>query len=139
MPQIAAALTPALPEPASPPAQGMMQIELNRASDSEPGHCNLIMIATNQTGKALRRAAWQVAVFDQDGLVRVLPVLDFGPLIIGKNKIGVFAMSGGGCDTISRIIVNDVAECTGEDGADLSDICLQSLETNSRSDIEFGL
>lgn len=116
-----------------------MQIELNRATDNDQGGCGLIVITTNQTDKALRRAAWQVAIFDQDGVVKALPVLDFGPLIVGKNKIGVFQVSGGTCDTISRIIINDVAECTAEDGTDLSNLCLQSLETHSRSDIEFGL
>lgn len=118
---------------------GMLRMELNRATDNETGGCGLVMMTTNRTDKAIKRAAWQVAIFDQDGVVKALPVLDFGGLTVGKNKIGVFQVSDGSCETISRIIINDVAECTADDGSDLRDTCLQSLETQTRSDIEFGL
>lgn len=124
---------------AAQPGDGMLRIELNRATDNDAGGCGLVVMTTNRTDKAIKRAAWQVAIFDQAGVVKALPVLDFGALTVGKNKIGIFQVPDGACNTISRIIINDVAECTADDGTDLRDICLQSLETQTRSDIEFGL
>lgn len=120
-------------------APGALSMELNRMSDGEEGGCGLVVVTTNRLSQGLKRAAWQVAVFDQDGVVKSLPVLDFGALPVGKSKVGVFQMPDGACDTISRIIINDVAECTADDGSDLRDSCLQSLETQNRSDIDFGL
>ena len=38
-----------------------------------------------------------------------------------------------------HVVVNDVAECSAEDGADLRDTCLGGLATQSRTDIDFGL
>lgn len=126
-------------EPAKDQGEGTLRMELNRVTDNEEGGCGLVVVTTNRLSQGLKRAAWQVAIFDQDGVVKSLPVLDFGALMVGKNKVGVFQMPDGTCDTISRIIINDVAECTADDDSDLRDACLQSLETQSRSDIEFGL
>ena len=135
--QVAAAQDAA--QAATDQGAGMLRMELNRATDNDAGGCGLVVMTTNRLDVGLRRAAWQVAIFDQDGVVKSLPVLDFGALMVGKNKIGVFHIPDGGCETISRIIINDVAECVGDDDSDLRDACLQSLETQSRSDIEFGL
>ena len=118
---------------------GGIQIELNRASDNESGGCGLVVMTTNRLPQGIRRAAWQMAIFDAEGVVKSLPVLDFGALSVGKHKIGIFQIPDGGCDTIGRIIINDVAECTAEDGGDLGPACLSGLETRNRTDIEFGL
>lgn len=112
--------------------------------------CRMTYVITNRSGESLRAATWQVGVFDGSGVVRALLLLGFGELPGGKTKIGVFDIPGWPCDDISRIIVNDVAECTpanaepvtaasGETGYAQSDICLTGLTTASRSGIEFGL
>ncbi|TKW68770.1 MAG: hypothetical protein DI616_01905 [Paracoccus denitrificans] len=135
--QVAAAQDTA--DTAPVPGEGTVRMELNRTTDNDAGGCGLVVLTTNRTDKAIKRAAWQVAIFDQEGVLKALPVLDFGALMVGKNKIGVFQVPDGGCDTISRIIINDVAECTADDNSDMRDACLQSLETQTRTDIEFGL
>ncbi|MFV0410667.1 MAG: hypothetical protein ACK5LJ_13540 [Paracoccus sp. (in: a-proteobacteria)] len=137
-PVTTAQTTAAATSPAAPPVASLT-MELNRATDGEDGGCVLLMMTTNRLPQGLTRAAWQVAIFDQDGVVKALPVLDFGKLIPGKTKIGVFPIPDGACGTISRVIINDVAECTADDGSDLRDSCLRMLETQSRSDIEFGI
>ena len=57
----------------------------------------------------------------------------------GKTRVGIFPLPGRSCGDIGRIVVNDVAECSAEDGADLRDTCLGGLATQSRTDIDFGL
>ncbi|MFV0294354.1 MAG: hypothetical protein ACK5II_14540 [Paracoccus sp. (in: a-proteobacteria)] len=127
------------PIPAKPSESGVLTMELNRATDSDNGGCVLLVMTTNRLPQGLKRAAWQVAIFDQSGVVKALPVLDFGNLIAGKTKIGVFQVPDGNCASISRVVINDVAECTADDGSSLRDSCLRRLETQSRSSIEFGL
>lgn len=138
-------------------------LELNNAADitqqvagtdgaapTEQTACRMTYVIANRSPESLRAATWQVGVFDGAGVVRALLLLGFGELPAGKTKIGVFDIPGWPCDDISRIIVNDVAECTpadavpvtaasGETGYPQSGICLTGLTTSSRSDIEFGL
>ena len=130
--------SPALAQDAAAPDNKIM-LELNGATDTEAGGCQLTIVATNQLETGIRRAAWQVAIFDKSGAVQSLPILDFGGMIAGKTRVGIFPLPGRSCGDIGRIVVNDVAECSAEDGADLRDTCLGGLATQSRTDIDFGL
>ncbi|MFD1795518.1 hypothetical protein FQV27_04930 [Paracoccus aurantiacus] len=114
-------------------------LELNELADTDAGGCRLTVVTTNRLAEGLGRAAWQVAIFNSEGVVQSLPILDFGALTAGKTKVAVFEIPNGGCENIGRIVVNDVAECTAEGGADMRDACLGKLATQNRSDIEFGL
>lgn len=114
-------------------------LELNSAVPTENQGCRLTMVTTSRMQQTLERAAWQVAIFDMAGMVQALPILDFGTLLGGKTKVAMFELPGRSCADIGRIIVNDVAECRADDGTDLRASCLGGLETQSRSDIEFGL
>ena len=135
--QVAAAQDTAVTAPA--PGDGMLRIELNRATDNDAGGCGLVVMTTNRTDKAIKRAAWQVAIFDQGGVVKALPVLDFGALLAGKTRVISFVIPGGSCNSLGRVVVNDVVECTADDGSDLRDQCLSNLATQNRSSIEFGI
>lgn len=132
--------TPALAQETAPaPAEQGMLLELNNATDTEAGGCQLTVVVSNRLPLGLTRAAWQIAIFDQQGVVQSLPVLDFGALISGKTKIAVFELPGRSCAEIGRIVVNDVAECSAEDGSDQRAACLSGLATQTRSTIDLGL
>lgn len=124
---------------AAPAQDGDLLLELNELADNGAGGCRLTVVTTNRMAQGLQRAAWQVAIFDTDGRVKSLPVLDFGALIAGKTKVAIFDIPDGTCEGIGRIVVNDVAECTAEDGSDLRSACLSDLATQNRSNIEFGI
>ncbi len=113
-------------------------LDLNNVADTEQGGCRLTYVAANGTGQALNAVSYQVAVFDAQGIVTDLVVLEFGALIEGKTKVVQFDLGGRGCADISRITVNEVAECTLSDGT-VGDFCLTGLETASRSAIQFGI
>lgn len=119
--------------------QSGVLLELNGAAAIETGGCRLTVVTTNQLDKGIKRAAWQVAIFDKGGVVQSLPILDFGALIAGKTKVAIFELQDRPCDQIGRIIVNDVAECRADDDSDMRDQCLTGLMTQSRTDIDFGL
>lgn len=131
--------TPAEATPATSPSSGSILLEMNNATDTPAGACRLTVVITNRLPQALKQAAWQVAIFDKEGLVQSLPVLDFGAMIAGKTKVAMFEIPDRSCGQIGRIIVNDVAQCQAEDGTDLRDTCLSDLTTQSRGDIELSL
>lgn len=120
-------------------AQKPLLLQLNGAETTPEGACQLTLVVTNRLPTGLSRAAWQVAIFDPSGAVKGLPVLDFGALPSDKTKVARFAIPGGGCDKIGRIVLNDVAHCAGSDGSDQRQACLTGLDAQNRSEIEFGL
>ena len=117
----------------------VFSLELNSAADTTTGSCRLTYVASNQSDIALDRTAYEVAVFDQEGAVTRLLVLEFGALIEGKTKILQFDLSETGCSSISRIVVNDVAACTQTaDGQEIP-LCMANLVASSRTAIQFGI
>jgi len=121
-------------EPAS-----QFTLELNAAAETEAGGCRLTYVASNRSDLALGRTAYEVAVFDAEGVVQRLLVLEFGALVSGKTKVLQFDLAGSPCATISRIVVNDVAACTLADTAEPTDVCLNGLGASSRTAIQFGI
>lgn len=126
---------PALAQTASP----QFTLELNAAAETDTGSCRLTYVASNQTDTALDRTAYEVAVFDAEGVVTRLLVLEFGALVEGKTKILQFDLSGTPCGSISRIVVNDVAGCTVAGSGEDSAVCMSNLAASSRTAIQFGI
>lgn len=114
-------------------------LELNGLADADAGGCALTFLTTNRLPQGLQRAIWQVAIFNTEGVVTALPALDFGALVAGKTRVKTFVIPGASCTTLGRIVVNDVVDCTAEDGSDLRNLCLSNLATQNRSNIEFGI
>ncbi|MFD1881867.1 hypothetical protein [Paracoccus pacificus] len=123
----------------TPAAAQSMSLELNSAAQTDAGSCRLTLVARNGSAVATAATAWQVAVFDAQGIVRSILALDFGALPIGKTKIAVFDLPGRRCDDISRIVVNDVAKCETTDGGNDPSACLNGLSASTRTSIDFGL
>ena len=140
-PEAAPAQTDASAEDAAKDDAGKIVLELNNASDAEGGACRMTFVATNRSGSGFDAASWQVGIFDAEGIVRSILVLEFGALTDGKTKIVLFDLPGRGCADISRVVVNDVAQCRPAGGAeaDLSPACLDALVTRSRGAIRFGI
>ena len=114
-------------------------LELNSAADTASSDCRLTYVATNRTGTGLDNAAYEVAVFDGNGIVSRILVLAFGALPEGKTRVVQFDIAGQTCADTSRIVVNDVASCTPSDPANTADVCMSQLATSSRAAIQFGL
>ncbi|MFT6223509.1 MAG: hypothetical protein ACJA1F_001353 [Paracoccaceae bacterium] len=115
---------------------GNFGLELNNAR-SEGSGCRLTYVATNNTGVALDKTSYEVAVFDKDGVVSRLLILEFGQLQNGKTKVVQFDLADKPCGDISRLLVNSVSECTATDGSTPN--CMGGLVTSSRGDIQFGI
>lgn len=116
-----------------------ISLELNNASSTTDAGCQLTFVITNQSETDLSQIAYQVGVFDAQGIVRRILVMEFGVLTSGKTKIALFNLADQKCSDISRIIVNDVAQCTLAENSEAADFCLSGLSTKSRAEIDFGL
>ncbi len=125
---------PALAQQAA--ATPEITLELNGAEPSDKG-CRLTFVVNNGLGAELTKAAYEIALFNEAGVVDRLTVLDFKELPAGKTKVTRFDLSGVDCDKISRILVNHATECAGE-GVEPA-ACLRKLKTAAKTEIAFGM
>lgn len=117
------------------PARSLF-LELNAAQPSEKG-CRLTFVVTNNLGADLAGAAFELALFNAEGVVDRLTVLEFRDMPAGKTKVSRFDLSGADCGKISRILINTTTECSGE-GIGPAD-CLSGIRTSTRTGIAFGV
>ena len=116
-------------------ASAALNLELNGAQPSEKG-CRLTFVATNDLGAELTGAAFEIALFNEAGVVDRLTVLDFKDMPAGKTKVTRFDLPGTDCARLSRILINGVTACTGP-GLEPS-ACLRGLKTGTKTAIAFG-
>jgi len=113
-----------------------LSLELNGVQPSEKG-CRLTFVVANDLSADLTRAAFEIALFNDAGVVDRLTMLDFRDLPTGKTKVSRFDLAGADCAKTSRVLVNSVTECSGK-GIE-PDACMKSLKTSSRTGIVFGV
>lgn len=114
-----------------------MTLELNRATASDDGGCQIIFFGKNESEEDFAEVAWRLAVFDADGVFKNLLSLPLGALSPGKRRVVQYNLPFA-CGELSEIIVNDTAKCTLVDGSE-SDACLKRITVLSRASIAFGL
>lgn len=119
--------------PAASQEQPTLGMELNGLDATERG-CRLTFVAENQLGADIGRAAYEVALFGKDGLVKRLTVLDFKALPDGETKVRQFELPEVDCAGLGRILVNGASACE----APKADICMEALATSARGDVAFG-
>lgn len=112
-----------------------LTLELNGAQPSDKG-CRLTFVVTNGLGAGLSKAAFEIALFNDAGVVDRLTVLDFKDLPAGKTKVTRFDLAGADCARISRVLVNSATECAGP-GIEPT-ACLARLKTQTKTAISFG-
>ncbi|ESX92580.1 hypothetical protein [Mesorhizobium sp. LNJC403B00] len=111
-----------------------LSLELNAAQPSEKG-CRLTFVVNNALGADLSKAAFEIALFNEAGIVDRLSVLDFKDLPAGKTKVIRFDLAGTDCTKLSRVLINSATECAGvEPGA-----CMRGLKTQTKTGIAFGV
>ncbi|MGR3366197.1 MAG: hypothetical protein ACU0CC_08860 [Sagittula sp.] len=121
------------------PASDLFKLELNAAAETGNGNCRLTYVAENNSGTALDRTEYEVAIFDGEGVVTRLLVLKFGALIDGKTRVLQFELPGAACSDISRIVINDSSACIDAETGNEADVCMSALSASSRTAIQFGI
>lgn len=113
-----------------------LMLELNGAEPSDKG-CRLTFVVNNALGAELSSAAFEIALFNEAGVVDRLTVLDFKELPNGKTKVTRFDLPRTDCTKISRVLVNSATQCVGP-GIEPA-ACLRELKTTTKADINFGM
>ena len=116
----------------------LLTIELNRVQQSQDG-CRLSFIAVNRMGANLEKTAMEVVFFDASDVVSEMLLLDFGRLPTDKTKVVEFVLQQQQCEQISRVLVNDVVECSSAEQQNMTQDCFNALRTSNRAEIEFGV
>jgi len=129
-------MTLATPAMAQSPAPAAFDIELNALTPSETG-CRVTFLATNRLGTELTRSAFEIALFGADGGIDRLVSLEFRAMPEGKARVLQFDIADLTCESISRVLINDVVACEGE-GLDPK-ACLIALKPSSRLATGFGM
>lgn len=112
-----------------------LNLELNGADASAAG-CRLTFVVENRLGMGLDKAAFEIVLFNDAGLVERLAVLDFKELPDGKTKVRQFDIQGADCARVGRVLVNDAVACEGE-GVEAG-ACLRRLVTATKSAVALG-
>lgn len=113
-----------------------LTVELNALQASETG-CRVTFLATNALGTEVTRAGFEIALFGKGGGIERLVALDFKAMPEGKTRVLQFDIPRLACDSVSRVLINDVVSCEGE-GLDPK-ACLAQLRTDSLLDVGFGV
>jgi hypothetical protein len=113
-----------------------LTLELNGAQPSEKG-CRLTFVVNNALGADLSKAAFEIALFNEAGVVDRLTVLDFKDLPAGKTKVTRFDLAGADCAKVSRVLINSATECAGT--GIQPDACMRGLKTETKTGIAFGV
>ncbi len=132
-PDDAQAQTP--PETTQETQAGPLSVELNSLQPSDGG-CRLTFVVKNGMGSDLSRAAFELVLFDTEGTVERITVVDFQDLPDAGTKVRQFDFKGTQCDRLGRVLINDATDCTG-DGVERR-ACLSNLETSTKTSVEFG-
>ncbi|MEI9428154.1 hypothetical protein [Mesorhizobium sp. Cs1299R1N3] len=126
------ATVPARAEQSEP----VLTLELNAARPSDKG-CRLTFLVNNNLGADLTKAAFEIALFNEAGVVDRLTVLDFKDLPSGKTKVTRFDLAGTDCTKVSRVLINSATECAGT-GLEPA-ACMRKLKTDTRTGVAFGV
>ena len=113
-----------------------LSLELNAAQPSAKG-CRLTFVVNNALGAELSKAAFEIALFNDAGVVDRLTVLDFKDLPAGKTKVTRFDLAGTDCSKVSRVLINSATECAGS-GVE-PNACMRKLKTETKTVIAFGV
>lgn len=107
-------------------------LELNKAEDTGGG-CHLSFVMSNRTGTALPAAAYELVLFNGDGVISQMSVFDFGSLPDGKTVVRQFQLPGLPCTQAGRLLINGPAGCTD---ATSSGHCTAPLSLSSRTGLD---
>ena len=121
---------------AQPAPAPQLSLELNAAQPSDKG-CRLTFVVNNALGADLSKAAFEIALFNEAGVVDRLSVLDFKDLPAGKTKVTRFDLAGTNCTKLSRVLINSATECAGA-GVEPA-ACMRGLKTETKTGITFGV
>ena len=118
---------------ADPAAKPAVSIELSTAGQVAET-CLLSFVAQNGHAQDIAQAVYETVLFDENGQVARLTLLDFQDLPAGRLRVRQFQFPYA-CTGISRVLINGATTCKGGDGLPEA-ACNRGLSLSSRTDQE---
>lgn len=112
-----------------------LSIELNSLQPAQGG-CRLSFVAASTLEADVEKVAYEMVLFDRDGLIERITVYDFRDVPAGKTRVRQFDLPDVDCSAISKVLVNDAKSCAGPDLDPAA--CMRQLKTVTRSDVAFS-
>ena len=113
-----------------------ISFELNNARQTGKG-CRLSFVVQNGMPAAIEALALEIVLFNKEGLVDQFLKLKAGALPMGKTRVKQFVLKGKDCGGLSKILINEIAECKGEKLSPTA--CMSALSISSRTPIKLKL
>ena len=104
-----------------------LSVELNKL-ESQKDSCRAYFVITNNGATAYKVLKLDLIQFQPDGIIGKRFAIDLGPLTPQKRSVKLFDIDTP-CDQVGSFLINDVVECTGDQGA-LSN-CLAEITPSS--------
>lgn len=115
-------------------AAGKLYVQLSNAQ-TMADTCQLTFAMRNDTGMAIDKSAYNMAVVNADQQVTTLITFEFRPLASGQTKVQQFALPGQACEQIAGLLINDFITCETAGGP--SPICETAIDQSTRTAIAF--
>lgn len=127
-------LTLAMAVPVARADAPKVQVELNKLEPREDD-CRAYLILENRTKQAFTSLKFDLVMFDTDGVVAKRLAVETAPLAAGKTSLKVFIISSLKCDTLGRLLLNEVMACASASGP--IDDCQALIATAARGKVPF--
>jgi len=115
-------------------AEDGVSVELNKLEPSGEA-CRAYLVLENGAGSAFETLKLDLVMFDTDGVVAKRLAVETAPLPAEKTSLKVFDMEGLACETVGRVLLNDVMACADASGP--REDCLGLVAPAARGPVEF--
>ena len=113
-------------------AAAPITIELNKLEPAD-GACRLFLLLQNRSDQTYDALTLELVSFDKEGLIGQRLAVDLAPLRAQKTSVRLFDLPDTGCDSLGRVLLNDVSACSVAGAA--VDACLDRLQVSSRGPV----
>lgn len=113
-------------------AAAPITIELNKLEPAD-GACRLFLLLQNRSDQTYDALTLELVSFDKEGLIGQRLAVDLAPLRAQKTSVRLFDLPDTGCDSLGRMLLNDVSACSVAGAA--VDACLDRLQVSSRGPV----
>jgi len=113
-----------------------LHVELNNIQKSPTG-CRLSFVMKNNMQPDIENLSLEIVLFDRNSRVSRILTLKTGTLSHNKTRVKRFDIRGAQCTDISRILINSVETCKGNELSPA--VCLKALMTSTLTQTEFGI
>lgn len=122
------------PDATAPPARAaglalaLDRVESQATAAGAPPVCQVLFVLHNALAGDIDRLMIETVLFDREGRVERLTMLDFWEIPQGRTRVRLFDLGGLDCDDLGGVLFNAVARCDGPGVA----ACAAALDAASR-------